>query len=41
MNATIVNLEEEFFKKVGEDDDINAIMARGEMALQQQINEKE
>jgi len=27
-----VNLEEEFFKKVSEDDDLDAIKARGEMS---------
>lgn len=31
MKETIVNLEEEFFKKVSEGEDLNAIMARGEM----------
>lgn len=31
MKETIVNLEEDFFKKVSEGDDINAIMARGEL----------
>ena len=35
MSEAIKDIEEQFFKKVSEDDDINAIMARGELKQQQ------